>query len=55
MATYPTSTGPESVKRRVRLAAFLLIVALLAGPLGTHVYWMLGAYQLPSSLTNVLR
>jgi uncharacterized protein DUF3995 len=27
---------------RVRLAAFLLIAALAAGPLSTHVYWMLG-------------
>jgi uncharacterized protein len=28
--------------RRVRLAAVLLIAALAAGPIGTHVYWMLG-------------
>jgi hypothetical protein len=27
---------------RVRLAAFLLIAGLAAGPLSTHVYWMLG-------------
>jgi hypothetical protein len=27
---------------RVRLAAFLLIAGLVAGPLSTHVYWMLG-------------
>jgi hypothetical protein len=28
--------------RRVRVAALLLIAALAAGPLGTHVYWMFG-------------
>jgi peptidoglycan/LPS O-acetylase OafA/YrhL len=33
-------TGTTS--RRVRLAAFLLIGGLAAGPLSTHVYWMLG-------------
>ena len=27
---------------RVRVAALLLIVGLLAGPVGTHVYWALG-------------
>jgi hypothetical protein len=27
---------------RARLAAFLLIAGLAAGPLSTHVYWMLG-------------
>jgi hypothetical protein len=26
----------------VRVAALLLILGLLAGPVGTHVYWMLG-------------
>jgi hypothetical protein len=31
--------GPAS---RVRVAALLLIVGLLAGPVGTHVYWALG-------------
>jgi len=31
--------GPSS---RVRVAALLLIAGLLAGPLGTHVYWMFG-------------
>lgn len=34
--------GAERASRRVRIAALLLIVALLAGPLGTHVYWALG-------------
>jgi len=32
----------EVGSRRARLAALLLIGALAAGPLGTHVYWMLG-------------
>jgi hypothetical protein len=32
----------ERATRRVRVAAFLLIAGLAAGPVGTHVYWMLG-------------
>ena len=32
----------EGKPRRVRVAALLLIAALAAGPLSTHVYWMLG-------------
>jgi hypothetical protein len=32
----------EAASRLVRVAALLLIVGLLAGPLGTHVYWALG-------------
>jgi hypothetical protein len=32
----------EGATRRVRVAALLLIVGLLAGPAGTHVYWALG-------------
>jgi hypothetical protein len=32
----------ERTSVRVRLAAFLLIAGLLAGPAGTHMYWMLG-------------
>ena len=32
----------EGAGRRVRLAALLLIAALAAGPIGTHVYWLLG-------------
>src|SRR5512141_2140399 len=32
----------ESDARRVRGAALLLILGLLAGPFGTHVYWVLG-------------
>jgi hypothetical protein len=32
----------EGAASRVRVAALLLIVGLLAGPLGTHVYWALG-------------
>jgi hypothetical protein len=32
----------EGAGRRVRVATLLLIVGLAAGPVGTHVYWMLG-------------
>jgi Protein of unknown function (DUF3995) len=32
----------ESAGRRVRVAALLLIAGLVAGPISTHVYWMLG-------------
>ena len=32
----------EGASRRVRAAAFLLIAGLVAGPIGTHVYWMVG-------------
>jgi hypothetical protein len=32
----------EGVSGRIRVAAFLLIAGLVAGPLSTHVYWMLG-------------
>ena len=32
----------ENATRRVRVAALLLIAGLAAGPVGTHVYWMLG-------------
>ena len=32
----------ECAARRARVAALLLIAGLLAGPVGTHVYWMLG-------------
>ena len=35
----PTAEGAPI---RVRIAALLLILALLAGPVSTHVYWMLG-------------
>ena len=34
--------GIEVASRRVRAAALLLIVGLVAGPVSTHVYWMLG-------------
>jgi len=36
------ATRTEDAGRRVRIAALLLITGLVAGPLGTHVYWMLG-------------
>lgn len=32
----------DSSTRRVRGVALLLIAGLVAGPLGTHVYWMFG-------------
>jgi hypothetical protein len=32
----------EAAESRVRVAALLLIAGLAAGPVGTHVYWMLG-------------
>jgi hypothetical protein len=32
----------EDATRPVRVAALLLIAGLAAGPVGTHVYWMLG-------------
>ena len=34
--------GMEVASRRVRVAAVLLIAGLAAGPVGTHVYWVLG-------------
>ena len=34
--------GMEVASGRVRVAALLLIAALVAGPVSTHVYWMLG-------------
>ena len=32
----------EGATSRIRAVALLLIVGLLAGPIGTHVYWALG-------------
>ena len=32
----------EGATRRIRVVAALLIVALVAGPAGTHLYWLLG-------------
>lgn len=32
----------EGAKRRIRVVAALLIAALIAGPGGTHLYWLLG-------------
>lgn len=34
--------GTDGATRRVRAAALLLIAGLVAGPIGTHVYWMVG-------------
>ena len=36
------ATRAEGAASRVRVAALLLILGLLAGPVSTHVYWMLG-------------
>lgn len=36
------TASAECASRRVRVAALLLIAGLVAGPVGTHVYWMLG-------------
>ena len=32
----------EVASRRARVAALLLIAGMASGPIGTHVYWMLG-------------
>jgi hypothetical protein len=46
----------ELASRRVRIAALLLTVALLAGPVGTHVYWALGgAWGLHQSTSTGIR
>lgn len=37
-----TTPRAETATTRVRVAALLLIAGLAAGPIGTHVYWMLG-------------
>jgi hypothetical protein len=48
--------GIEVASRRVRAAALLLIVGLLAGPVVTHVYWMLGGtWGLHSSTSTGIR
>jgi hypothetical protein len=36
------TTREEGVSRRVRAAALVLIAGLAAGPISTHVYWLLG-------------
>ena len=40
--TSHTQPAAEGSSRRIRVAALLLIAVLVAGPVGTHVYWMLG-------------
>jgi hypothetical protein len=46
----------EGSRSRVRFAALLLIAGLAAGPLGTHVYWMLGGtWGLHSSTSTGIR
>jgi hypothetical protein len=39
---YLMTTREEGVSRRVRVAALVLIAGLAAGPISTHVYWLLG-------------
>jgi uncharacterized protein DUF3995 len=41
-STPPTAESSKGAGKRVRIAAVLLTAALAAGPIGTHVYWMLG-------------
>jgi hypothetical protein len=44
----------ESASRGMLVAASLLIAGLVAGPIGTHVYWMLGGtWGLGRSTTTV--
>ena len=46
----------EGTPRRIRVAALLLIAGLAAGPVGTHVYWMLGGtWGLHSSTSTGIR
>jgi hypothetical protein len=46
--------GTEAASRRERVAAFLLIAGFVAGPIGTHVYWMLGGtWGLGRSTTTI--
>ena len=48
--------GVEGASRRVRAAALVLIAGLAAGPVGTHVYWMLGGtWGLHSSTSTGIR
>jgi hypothetical protein len=47
---------PEGAWGRVRVAALLLIVGLLAAPAGEHLYWMLGGtWALHSESTTSIR
>ena len=48
------TASAEGAARRVRVAALLLIVGLVAGPVGTHVYWMLGGTWGLHGSTNTL-
>jgi deazaflavin-dependent oxidoreductase (nitroreductase family) len=42
MPRHSETQNAESATGGIRVAALLLIVGLLAGPVGTHVYWALG-------------
>jgi len=41
-ASQTLAARAEGVSRRVRVSALLLIAGLVAGPVSTHVYWLLG-------------
>jgi hypothetical protein len=50
------TTRAGGASSRVRVAALLLIVGLLAGPGGTHIYWLLGGtWGLHSSTSTGIR
>ena len=52
----PMAPKAEGAPRRIRVAAVLLIAGLAAGPVGTHVYWMLGGtWGLHSSTSTGIR
>jgi hypothetical protein len=56
MAWFPMAPRTEGAGRRLLLAALLLIVGLLAGPVSTHAYWMLGGtWGLHSSTSTGIR
>jgi len=56
MAWRPMAPRTEGAGRRLPLAALLLIVGLLAGPVSTHLYWMLGgSWGLHSSTSTGIR
>jgi P-type E1-E2 ATPase len=53
---FPMTPRAPAAGRRVRVAALLLIAGLVAGPVSTHVYWMLGGtWGLPSSTSTGIR
>lgn len=54
MRWYLITGSAEGAARRVPVAALLLIAGLVAGPIGTHVYWMVGgSWGLGRSTTTI--